>query len=93
MVALFLDDYTLSTEAMKPSIAIITSIVSEREISIEYYKGGWTSIWKPWLIRGKPWADKIPTSAIVLYNFTLDNGKLTKPQRDAIKEAYTDRGK
>ena len=81
--------------ATEPEIACCTK-VNESEAQIVWYKGTYTSQWKPWRIRDPKnqrkfieWTDTISMSSIILYAFQLTPKlHLKKTTAERLKSDY-----
>ena len=79
-------DYTFrNNKSFKPSIGIVKKIVDDKSFEIEYLKGNWSTVCAAY---PKPWLDVLPSTSIVLMNFELEHGKLTREQKRGMKSGY-----
>ena len=89
LVAVFLEGWTLSTKAMKPSIGIITQLLEDGFFKLNYYEGNWNTPWYIFRKNNEYWHDTLHYSSVVLFKFELDNNsKLTSQQKNQMRKAY-----
>ena len=88
MVAVKCENYT-----QDPAIGRCTEISAD-SLQVEWYKGSYTTSWRPWLIRDPtnrrksvPWCDWIPTSSVVLFDFELT--KSNHLRKSTIENLYS----
>ena len=86
LAAVYLQDYTFNSKRKVSRASIGTVIeVLEDSVKIRYLKGDWA---KQWVEYPKPWEQWIPKKSIVLYDFSLEDGKLRYHNRKEIKKHY-----
>ena len=77
----------------QPSIGMCLQ-VDDNNVTVSWMKGNYSTRWTPWKVRkgrkNVDWIDTIPTSSIMLYDFTLTpTGHLRKTTIEHLQSAYS----